>query len=96
MYLAARSAIQSSRLLFVTAEATPLALYLCRQIFVDHPCQIRARYSGGQRSATGDQSSLPNEHPDQSSQVKGHFYSVAGQGFKPWKASANGFTVCSA
>ena len=47
-------------------------------------------YSGEPRA---HQSSLPNERPDLSSQVRAFPAGVAGQGFEPWKASADGFTV---
>jgi hypothetical protein len=52
-----------------------------------------AATDGIQRGTTGTLIVLPDEAPELSSQVGDHFYSVAGQGFGPWKASADGFTV---
>ena len=58
---------------------------------VPNPCQIQRRpteYSGESR---GHSPWLPDQDPDSSSLVELRFYWVAGQGFEPWKASADGF-----
>jgi hypothetical protein len=59
---------------------------------VPNSCQIQRRPTGHSGESRGHRSSLPNEHPDLSSQVRGCFCWVAGQGFEPWTASADGFT----
>jgi hypothetical protein len=60
---------------------------------VPNSCQIQRRPTGYCGELRGHPSSPQDEAPDLSSQIKGCFSCVAGQGFEPWKASADGFTV---